>query len=142
MSDTKTGRPASAEMVGRMVESSPFARHLGLRLEELEGDRAVLVLPFREEVVTVGTVVHGGALASLLDTTAVAAAWSSDEFPANARGTTVAMSIQYLSAAQSTDVRAEARVTRRGRSLVFLDVDATDSAGNLVAKAQVTYKLG
>ena len=141
MTDTKTG-PAGALMVRRMLETSPFVLHLGMQLEELGEGRAVLRLPFREEMITVGTVVHGGALASLLDTTAVAAAWATDDLPESARGTTVAMSIQYLASAQSSDVRAEARVTRRGRTLVFLDVEASDAKGDLVAKAQVTYKLG
>lgn len=134
--------PAGAAMMRQMLPTSPFVKHLGLSLEEVAVDRAVLVMPFRDEVITVGSTVHGGALASLIDTAAMVAAWATDELPPSARGTTVGLSIQYVSAAQGTDVRAEARVVRRGRSLVFLDVDATDAKGNLVAKGQVTYKLG
>ena len=37
---------------------------------------------------------------------------------------------------------AEARVLQRGGSLTVLDVVVRDTADRLIAKAQVTYKIG
>ena len=91
---------------------------------------------------TIGTIMHGGAIASLIDTAAMVAAWSEGEVPANARGTTVNITVAYLAAAQQEDLRAVARVLRRGRNLVYLDVEVTGASGNAVAKGLVTYKLG
>jgi hypothetical protein len=77
-----------------------------------------------------------------IDTTATVAAWSGATVPANGRGITVGLTVNYLAAAQSEDLRAIARVLRRGRSLVYLDVEVQNAAGTLVAKGLVTYKLG
>jgi uncharacterized protein (TIGR00369 family) len=129
------------ELIRQFIGTSPFAGHVGLRVDDLQPDRAVLSLPFREEVVTIGQVVHGGAIATLADTAAMAASWATDDIPDNLRGTTVALTINYLSAATAQDLTADARVMRRGRNLCYVDVDVTDDSG-AVAKALVTYKLG
>lgn len=110
----------------------------------MQPGRATLLLPFREEIVTIGTTVHGGAIASLIDTTAMVAAWSDAPMPEKIRGTTVSLTVSYLAAASGKeDLQATARVLRRGRSLVYLDVEVVESvSGNAVAKGLVTYKIG
>ena len=129
------------EVIRQFIPASPFVGHVGIKLEELEPDRAVLSLPFSEQVTTLGEVVHGGVIASLADTAAMAASWATEEIPENLRGTTVGLTISYLTAASSQDLTAEARVIRRGKNLCFVDVEISGSKG-LVAKALVTYKLG
>jgi uncharacterized protein (TIGR00369 family) len=57
-----------SELIAEFLRHSPFVRHLGMELREIEDDRAVLSLPFSEEVVTIGNVVHGGAVSTLVDT--------------------------------------------------------------------------
>ena len=130
------------QLVEQFLGSSPFPELVGLHLDVIEEDRAVMSLPFRDEVVTIGTVVHGGAIATLIDTTATCAAWATPTPPENLRGTTVALNVSYLTAADGADLKAEARVLRRGRNLSFIDIDVTDGEGNLVAKGSATYKLG
>ena len=71
--------PSRREIIQAFVPGSPLVRHLGIELVEIELDRAVLRMPFRPELATMGDVVHGGAIASLLDTASMAAAWCSDE---------------------------------------------------------------
>ena len=95
-----------------------------------------------EALVTIGTIVHGGAIASLIDTAAAVAAWSNAEVPANGRGTTVNLTVAYLAPALKEDLQAVARVLRRGRNLVYLDVEVSNAAGSAIAKGLVTYKLG
>lgn len=130
------------QLVEQFIGSSPFAALVGLTLDEIVEDRAVMSVAFRDELTTIATVVHGGAIATLIDTAATCAAWATPEPPENMRGTTVALNVSYLSAATATDLRAEARVLRRGRNLSFIDVDVTDGGGKLVAKGTATYKLG
>lgn len=101
-----------------------------------------MTLPFVPSVVTLGSIVHGGAIASLIDTAALVAAWSDAEVSAPTRGTTVALTVNSLAAAQKEGNQATARVLRRGRSLVSLDVEVKGGSGTLVAKGLVTYKLG
>lgn len=133
---------SGAEMIRQFFPTSPYVAYLGLQLTEMQPDMAILTMPFRDELVTIGTTVHGGAIASLIDTAAMVAAWSGATAPANGRGTTVGLTVNYLAAAQSEDLKAIARVLRRGRSLVYLDVEVQNQAGTLVAKGLVTYKLG
>jgi uncharacterized protein (TIGR00369 family) len=137
--------PASgAEVISEFLRHSPFVLHLGMRLDAIEADRARLSMPYRDELATIGEVVHGGALSALVDTAAMAASWSAHELdPGGAlRGTTVGLSVDFVAAAQGQEVTADARVIRRGRSLCFCDVDVADANGRLVAKGIVTYKLG
>ena len=133
---------SGAEFMRQFLPTSPFVKHLGMQLVEMRPDAATLTLPYVPAVATLGNTVHGGAIASLIDTAAMVAAWSGAEAPANMRGTTVGMTVSYLAPANGEDVRAEARVLRRGRSLVYVDVEVRVASGELVAKGLVTYKLG
>ena len=130
-----------AELMRRLVPSSPFAVLLGLEVVELADGRAVLAMPFREELVTIGRTVHGGALATLLDTTAMAAAWCGAPEPERLQGSTISLSVSYLAPADAVDVVAEGRVLRRGRSIAHVEVGAS-AEGRPVAHALVSYKLG
>jgi uncharacterized protein (TIGR00369 family) len=129
------------EFVTAFVRNSPFGKGIGLRLEEIEPDRARLVLPFDSAVTTYADVVHGGAVSTLVDVAATAAAWSGAEPTDAPRGATIGLTVDFLRAAVGTDLAAEARVIRRGRSVCFCEVDVTGGE-ELVAKGLVTYKLG
>ena len=58
-----------------------------------------------------GDVVHGGAIAALLDTASMAAAWADDTVPEAVAGATVSMSVDYVSAARG--VRPDGHRRRR-----------------------------
>lgn len=133
---------SGADFMRQFLPNSPYAGHLGIQLTEMQPDMARLTLPFTDALVTIGTTVHGGAIASLIDTAAMIAAWSGATFTGTPRGTTVGLTVNYLSAAQHEDIQATARVLRRGRNLVYLDVEVHNASGTLVAKGLVTYKLG
>lgn len=138
-----TDRPQSGvDLMRQFLPSSPFVKHLGIRLVDLQPDSARLALPFSEALITIGTTVHGGAIASLIDTATMVAAWSGAEVPDNMRGVTVSLTVTYLAAAEREDLHANARVLRRGRSLVYVDVDVLTASGVAVAKGLATYKIG
>lgn len=134
--------PSGADVITQFLQHSPFVLHLGMGLESIEADRARLAMPYRDELATIGDVVHGGALSALVDTAAMAASWSAHDASGPLRGTTVGLSINFVAAARGQELTADARVIRRGKSLCFCDVDVTDRDGALVAKGIVTYKLG
>jgi uncharacterized protein (TIGR00369 family) len=133
-----------SELISAFLEHSPFVGHLGMELRSIADDRAVLVLPFTEEVVTIGDVVHGGAVSTLIDTAAMAASWSAIEFDGEPpKGTTVGLTVDFLAAARAQALVADARVLRRGSMLCFCEAKVTgDSDDALVATGLVTYKLG
>lgn len=142
MSTPTEGSPTGADIIRQYLLTSPYVGHLGIQLTTMQAGMAVLTLPFADTLVTIGTIVHGGAIASLIDTAAAVAAWSDAEVPANVRGTTVNLTVTYLAAASKEDLQAVARVLRRGRSLVYLDVEVSTASGSAIAKGLVTYKLG
>ncbi len=142
MSTPKEHPLSGADFIRQFFPDSPYVAHLGIQLTDMQPDVAILTLPFASALVTIGTIVHGGAIASLIDTAAMVAAWSDAEVPAKARGTTVNLSVAYLAPAEKEDLQAVARVLRRGRNLVYLDVEVRGASGNAIAKGLVTYKLG
>jgi uncharacterized protein (TIGR00369 family) len=139
--DTTALDPDLAGTLDKLIVASPYGRLLGIGSEAIEPDRVRVRLPFRHDVTTVGEMVHGGAIASAVDVAATAAAWATPRATLRARGTTVGFSLSFLSAALGRDLFADARVVKRGGSLVVIEVAVEDAAGTAVARALVTYKL-
>ncbi len=98
-------------------------------------------MPFDPAHTTQADIIHGGAISTLVDVAATAAAWSTIEAVSTPRGATVSLSLQFVAAGRG-DLRVRAHLLRRGASLHFLDVTVTDLAETLIAKALVTYKIG
>ena len=135
--------PSRLEVMREFVPQSPLVRHLGIELRALERDRAELALPFDARLATLADVVHGGAIASLVDTAGMAATWADpDVEPASVAGATVTMHVDYVSAARGQELLATAHVVRRGRSLCFTDVIVTEPDGRIVAKGSVVQRFG
>lgn len=132
---------SGSDVMRQFVPSSPFVVHLGIELVALGDGTAELRLPYRPELATLGTTVHGGAIATLIDTAAMAAAWAGVPVPGKLRGSTVALHVAYLAPAVEAELVAHAAVLRRGRSLAAVDVTVT-AAGEQVARGTVTYKVG
>jgi uncharacterized protein (TIGR00369 family) len=134
--------PTRAEIMRAFIPASPFATELGIELVDLSPDRAELRLPWSPRLATIGEVVHGGAIAALLDTAGMAAAWSDDHVPDKTAGSTVSMNVNYAAAAVASDLTAEATVVRRGRSLCFCEVKVTDAEGQVVAHGSMVHRYG
>jgi uncharacterized protein (TIGR00369 family) len=124
------------------LQNSQFVSHLGITVDVLEPDRAVLSMPFTESLPTLDDVIHGGAISSLVDTAAAAAAWSGATVPERPRASTISITVDFLAPARGQGVTADARVVRRGSSgLCFCEVSARAEDGTDVALALVTYQL-
>src|SRR4051812_15357262 len=80
---TAMADPTRADMISAFIPVSPFVKELGIELVHLGADEAELRLPWAPRLATMGDVVHGGAIAALLDTAGMAAAWSDDTVPEN-----------------------------------------------------------
>lgn len=130
------------ELMALFLPQSPFVAKLGITAEVLEQDGVILRMPWDPENTTVGDMVHGGALAALVDITAMAAAWSGAPLPEKLRGVTTSMAIEFLEPARSIDVLGHGRVLRRGRTLVNVEVDLKHPDETRFAKAIAAYKVG
>ena len=113
-------KPTRREIIEAFIPNSPHAASLGIKLVSIGTDEATLELPYRDQLATMGDVVHGGAVSALIDTAAMAAAWASDEVPENPAGATVAISVNFASAARGVgpEGRVEGGQARRPAELL------------------------
>ena len=140
---TNPSGPASGrDVIAEFLPQSPFVAKLGIIADQLADDEVRLRLPWDPSNVTVGDMVHGGAIATLADLTVMAAAWCGAQAPPEFRGVTVSMTVDFMAPARATDVIGVGRALRRGRSLVNCEAEIVDPEGRLLAKALATYKLG
>jgi uncharacterized protein (TIGR00369 family) len=128
-------------LIEGFIVGSPYGRHLGVVTEAIEVDRVRLRLPYRETLTTIADMVHGGAIASLVDVAATAACWASPTVDPSARGTTIGFTINYLNAGRGQDLVATAEVIQRGKSIVICEATVRAADATSVARAIVTYKL-
>ena len=118
---------------------APWVQDLKLSLERIECDPpagasadwqpgAILRMPFSERLCRHGGVVCGQALMALADTAMVIAILAAN------RGfrpmTTVDQTTHFLKAVTSSDVLADARVVRLGRTMIFGRVTLSSAADN------------
>jgi uncharacterized protein (TIGR00369 family) len=117
--------------------SVPYAGFLGLELGELAAGDVSIHLDVRDELKQNQGVVHGGAVASLIDTAAAFAVLTQIE--THERVTTTDLTIHYLRPITSGRMTARAHVVRGGRRLFVLSVEVMNDRGVLVATAVTTY---
>jgi len=129
--------PARVERAREAFGLVPYAKLLGLELGEVGRGVARVRLKVREELKQYQGVVHGGAVASLIDTAAAFAVLTQLEI--NERVTTTDLTIHYLRPANSGRLTATARIVRTGRRLIVLSVEVTNDQEILVATAVTGY---
>jgi uncharacterized protein (TIGR00369 family) len=130
------------DLIQQWLPASPFVGALDLQLEDIGDGTASVRMPYDPERTTYGDVVHGGAIAALVDTAATITAWAGAPLPDQMRGATVSLSLEYVDGARGEDLVASGRVVRRGRTLCFCEVDVKGEDDRTVAKALATYKMG
>ncbi|MET8584881.1 PaaI family thioesterase [Streptomyces collinus] len=119
---------------------APWVLELGLSVEAVGEDRAVLRLPWSDRLAREGGGLSGQALMAAADTATVIAVSA-------ARGgfvpmTTVQQSTSFQRAVTGSDVLIEAVLTKLGRRMAFADITLSDAAsGALAARASTVYAL-
>jgi len=128
---------AQKRRIQKAVKSVPYAKLLGFELDEVSPGAATLGLKIRKDLMQNHGVVHGGAIASLIDTAtafAIIPLLTPEE-----RVTTVDLTISYLRPITKGRVIATARVVRAGRRLFVVSAEVKDEDGKLAATALSTY---
>jgi uncharacterized protein (TIGR00369 family) len=125
------------ERIRQALETVPFAKLLGIELEEVAPGTATLGFDIRDDLKQNNGVVHGGAIASLIDTATAFAIISL--LPPTEQATTADLTISYLRPLKQGRARSTARVIRAGRRLIVVSAEMVDDDGKLVATALTTY---
>ena len=119
----------------------PFAALMGLRFTEAEPDRVVATLLVRDDLCTVGSSIHGGAVMALADS--VGAAATVINLPADAKGTTTLESkTNFIGPAKAgSTVVATATPVHRGRRTQVWQTRIETEDGKLVAVVTQTQMV-
>lgn len=128
---------AQLRRIHKAIKTVPFAQFLGLELEHVASGTATLGVNVRKELTQNQGVVHGGAIASLIDT-ATAFAIISLIAPSE-KVTTVDLTISYLRPAVRGRLKGVAKVVRAGRRLFVVSAEVFDKQGKLITTALSTY---
>ena len=126
------------------TKGRPYSDLLGIKVVTLEKGFARLRLLVRPKLCNSQGFIHGGAVSSLVDSSSGAALHASyDDEDGDVVGhTTAELNVSYLAPIRGgSEVFAEARVLRIGRTLAVVDVDVTDERGATVAKGRATYLI-
>jgi len=129
--------PSQLERIQNALETVPFAKLLGIELEDMAPGTATLGFNIREDLKQNNGVVHGGAIASLVDTATAFAIISL--LPPDEKATTADLTISYLRPLRNGRAHSTARVLRAGRRLIVVSAELIDDAENLIATALSTY---
>ncbi|HTN99474.1 MAG TPA: PaaI family thioesterase [Microthrixaceae bacterium] len=117
-----------------------FSDLVGIQVEELRRDYARMSLPWRAELNQPQGLMHGGAIATLIDTVVVPAIGTAYSDPRSFA--TIEMSVRYLDTVRQEDLIAEGWVTKRGRSVVFCEVEVRTPSAVKVASGDLIYVVG
>ncbi len=128
---------AQLKRIQKLLDTVPYAKLLGLELEQVGSGTATLALDVRKELTQNNGIVHGGAIASLIDTATAFAIISL--LAHRERVTTVDLTISYLRPLKGGRLRAEAKVVRAGRRLFVVSAEVFDADGKLATTALSTY---
>ncbi len=80
---------------------------------------------------------HGGAIASLIDTATAFAVVS--VLPEDEKATTVDLILQYLRPHTAGTITCTAKITRAGKRLLFVAAEVVNEENKLIATALSTY---
>jgi uncharacterized protein (TIGR00369 family) len=117
----------------------PFVSHLKILTERLgEGDCS-LSIPIEPHLTNSLGTVHGGVIMSLLDVALCTAARTLH--PQSTGVVTIDMSTSFIGGGSSAKLLADARVLRDTKTMTFVEAEAKNEDGSLVAKAMGTVRV-
>ena len=121
--------PADPE---ELLALMPFARTLGVLVDEASAERVVAHLDWAPRLCTAAGIMRGGALMSLADTAGALVTFLG--LPEGATTATITSTTQLLRPVTGGTVRAVAVPLHRGRTVVTAQTSLFDPGGRLVAQ--------
>ena len=119
-----------------LVNTSPYPSHLPFRLVSIGLDHARVELSVDERHLQPFGIVHGGVLATLIDTATFWAVFM--RLPEDAGLVNIDLKLNYLRAVSSGQLIAEGTGIKSGRTISYAEASVSDSDGKLVAHGTST----
>jgi uncharacterized protein (TIGR00369 family) len=118
----------------------PFNALCGFRVTRWTPEGVTMEATYEERLGNSLGSMHGGVLATLIDTAANAAVAATPDYRPGSSMATVDMTVQYLGPVRDRLI-VDATCTRRGRQLTFAEVVAHNGDGELVGRGLVTVRV-
>ncbi len=127
-------------------DAFPFYKLMGMKLEEITPGHARLSISWREDLCQPAGIMHGGVLASLVDTAIAHSILLTPEYRAasqehGGRMVSVDLRLKYLRPVSVGKVFCDARVVRLGRQVIHTEAVVSDVEGRQIALGDSMYML-
>ena len=121
---------------GLPLPRAPIGELLGFRVLEAANGRAAVTLEAGPQHANPMGTLHGGVLCDIADA-AMGYAFASTLGP-NEAFTTVELKINYFRPVWKAELKAQANVVQRGKSIGYVECEVSDEKGRLIAKSAST----
>ena len=131
---------ANADALTQLRDSMPLAALLGVEFTTAGRDEVRATLAWRENLCTVGGVLHGGVVMALADSTGAACALLNLP-PDAARTTTIESKTNFFRAVTGGSIEAVSTALHAGRTTIVIETDVRTAEGRRVAKTIQTQAV-
>ena len=127
----KTPNPEFISALKQVVNTSPYPHHMRMSLAEISYDNAVIAMALDRCHLQPYGIVHGGVIATLIDTATFWAGFL--RLPEDAGLVNVDLKLNYLNSVVEGRLIAEGHCIRPGKTISYAEAKVTDEEGNLIA---------
>ena len=140
---TDPGTSALREQLLAEARQFPFFNLIGLEIVDVEPGRSTTRIHSRPDLTQPAGLMHGGVIASLIDTGTAYALLLCDELRDTLRAggslVTIDLRVKYLRPVSAGTITCASRVTRMGRQIIHTEAVVTNEAGKEVARGDAIY---
>ena len=128
--------PEYIQSLINIVNTSPYPGHMSMRLVSIDLDRASVELETAHCHLQPYGIVHGGVVATLIDTATFWAAFM--RIPEGAGLVNIDLKLNYLKQVEKGLLRAEGVAIRAGKTISYAESRVLDADGGLIAHGTST----
>lgn len=118
------------------VDASPYPDHMSMRITEIALDRAVIEIKTAPCHLQAFGIVHGGVLATLIDTATFWAAYM--RIPEECGQVNIDLKLNYLKAVEAGVLIAKGAAIHSGKSISYAEATVYNGSGQRVAHGTST----
>jgi uncharacterized protein (TIGR00369 family) len=134
---TRALNPAYRERLFAAINGSPFVRHIGMRITDLAWGSSRFEMQPAEFRLQPWGVVHGGNLATLIDSAAFWACYLAQDDQQDGL-TSVDLRLNYLAPGRSEPMLCEGKLIKAGKTLSYAEAAVHTPDGRLLAHGTST----
>ena len=117
------------DIIDNLYERLPYYSTIGMEVKEIRDGKSRIELMMRKELSQNG-MIHGGALASMIDASCACSAFSATDFKGWV--TTIDLQVSFLKPVSKGKLIAEAKCLRAGKNVLFCESKIKNEEGELV----------